>query len=473
MALKFFKRGNLWIYQGHGAELAEEISVTSGYYKRVIDGNIISIVGINTDTNVLIKEELVTDIVKNDNGDYYESILDFIALTEPFFVSQSVSSGTDYANRTSMNSVFGEKYVGHRKVNVASQFQYGFPQDDANSSIVGSGNIGISESMLYVQTGTDTNGYASISNKKALRYIPGHEAYMYFTAAFTDGVANSYQRGGIFDDSNGFFVGFEGSQFCVSRRRSGVDYNHQIDVTKVFSDGSFDPTKGNIYKISFGYLGFANISFEVLSPKGNWVVMYSIEYAGKNIETHITNTNLQPRMEIGNTGNNTDLTLKTGSFSAGVVDGGSASDPLARMFAKSLPSLTISAGDFHIITFRNKDIFNGIKNYIESSLRLLSLSTDLSKNSIVSFRKNVTITNSPTWVDVDTANSIHDYAQDVTFSGGTEVFSIALAKVSTFFEDMYDQRIELLPNETMTISIYTPLGTSGTIDLSLRWAELF
>lgn len=380
----------------------------------------------------------------------------------------------DGANRVSSNTVFGEKNVGVRKVDIAAQFQYGFPLGSADPDVSNGGTITTVDSMLTVSTGTNAAGAASIANRKALRYIPGHEAYTFFTAVFTEGVADSYQRAGLFDDQNGFFIGYEGADFKVTRRRKGVDTSVTITLADIFEDGSYDPTKGNVYKISFGYLGFATIVFEVLQPNGQWVILHKIEYPNSSTETHITNTNLPPRTQVANTGNTSNIVFKTGSFTAGIVDGGGG-DPAARRFTYTDTAKAIVAVSQMVVTFRSKSTFSSLTNYIETLFTLLSLATDLSKNSTWEFRRNMTITNSPTWADINTLDSTIEYSTDAAVTSGTgeSLLAFSMGKTDRIYEQIEDEDVSLLPSDTLTLVNTTPTGTTGTFDLSLREKELF
>jgi hypothetical protein len=310
-----------------------------------------------------------------------------------------------------------------------------------------------------------------------LRYIPGHEAYALFTAVFTTAKADSYQRAGLFNDEDGFFVGYEGTDFKVTRRRDSVDTSVTIDVSTIYDpeDGTFDPTKGNVYRISFGYLGFAAINFEVMAPCGCYKSLYRIEYPNSATQTHILNTNLQPRAEVANTGNNTDIVFKTGSFTAGVVNGG-GEDPAARRFTFAQANQTITAGTLMVVTFRSKATFSSLTNYISSVLTMLSFNTDLSKSSLWDLELNGTITNTPTWTDVDTTDSTIEYSTDavVTHNSGDTYIAIPLGRIDReLITDLEEQEIEILPNDYVTLFITTPVGTTGTYDLSFRWKELF
>lgn len=384
---------------------------------------------------------------------------------------------TDYNRRMSLNTVFGEKITAIRKADIANQFQYGFPAANASIDIANGGTVTTVESMLTVSTGTNTAGSANIANKKALRYFPGQEAFANFTAVFTSPKPNSYQRAGLFDSENGFFVGYEGTNFKVTRRRDAVDTSVTIDLKSVFDteDGIFDPTLGNVYRISFGYLGFATISFEILSPGGFWKLLHKIEYPNSSTGTHILNTNLQPRIAVANDGNDTNIQLKTGCYSAGIIDGGGV-DPSARRFTFGESAQTITAVLDTVVTFRNKTTFSTLTNYIASIFTLLSFNSDMSRSSNWELEKNATIVGTPTWNDINTDDSTIEYSTDAVVTKGTGIleFSLPLGKVDReLITNMEEQEIELLPSDYITLFITSPIGTTGTFDYSFRWKELF
>lgn len=384
----------------------------------------------------------------------------------------------DGAHRGSVNSIFGDKIIGTRVPSIAAQFQYGLRFDDAVVDMVGSGTTVFSDAMLVLNTGVDADGHIGIQGADYLRYIPGHEAYTFFTCVFAPAVPDSIQRIGLFDfdggNGNGFFIGYEDEQFGVTRRRAGVDTFVPVDVSSVFPEdsGVFDPTKGNTYKISYGYLGFATIHFEILLPRGGFVEIASIDYPNTSTETHIANTNIPLRAEMTNTGNTTDLEMRSGSVTAGIVDGGGA-DPIARIFTFAVPTVTLGVGaTTQIVSFRNKDTFFGITNKITSQLILVSSATDGNKPVRWGVRKNSTITTPGTWNDAD-PDSIMEFSFDVVvdLSTGTDILLWNMARADTFFEDVERYLVKLRPNEWATF--FAVSQTSSDIDLSIRWKDLF
>jgi hypothetical protein len=277
-------------------------------------------------------------------------------------------------------------------------------------------------------------------------------------------------------DGNGFFIGFNGEQFGVTRRRAGVDTFDPVDVSSVFPEesGVFDPTKGNVYKISYGYLGFATIHFELLLPHGGFVELASIDYPNSSTETHIANTNIPLRAEMTNTGNTTDLEMKIGSVSAGIVDGGGA-DPIARIFTFALPTITLGVGTTtQLITFRNKTEFFGITNKITTQLKLISAATDGNKPVKWGIRKNPdeVTPDAATWADVG-VDSVMEYSTDfiADLNTGKDSLLWNMARADSFFQDVEDYLVKLRPNEWAVI--YAASQTASDIDLSIRWKELF
>lgn len=384
----------------------------------------------------------------------------------------------DVAHRGASNTIFGDSITGTRVPSIAAQFQYGLRSDDAVVDVVGSGTTSFANAMLVLNTGTDANGHIGIQGSDYLRYIPGHEAYCFFTSVFSTPVADSIQRIGLFDfdsgNGNGFFIGYEDAQFGVTRRRAGVDTFTPVNVADVFPEASgvFDPTKGNTYKISYGYLGFATIHFEVLLPHGGFVELAAIAYPNTSTETHIANTNIPLRAEMTNTGNTTDLEMRIGSVTAGIVDGGGA-DPIARIFTFPTGVVVVPSGTTQLIHFRNKSTFFGITNKITSQLMLLSAATDGNKPVSWGIKKNATLTTPGTWTDVDTADSIMEYSLDAVanLTTGSDLILWDMARADSFFEDVEKYLVKLRPNEWATI--YVISSTGSDVSLSVRWVELF
>ena len=83
----------------------------------------------------------------------------------------------------------------------------------------------------------------------------------------------------------------------------------------------FDPTKLNVYKIRFGYLGGANITYSIYDPSlGDFVDVHQIEWANANTVTHLGSPNLKvgwTSASLGSSG--TNLTVEGASATIELV----------------------------------------------------------------------------------------------------------------------------------------------------------
>jgi len=415
--------------------------------------------------------------MRSNNGRYFKddgNVVNIAEYLETMYIT------CDKANRQSHNTVFGEKIVGVRKPSIASQFQYPVVAGKVTVVQLNGGTIAQVGNLLVGSTGTNAAGEASITTRETVRYFPGNEAYCFFTARYTIGVANSLQQAGLFNGTDGFFIGYSGINFGVGRLRSGVEYFvNQADFNIDTIDGNgksgfdIDPTKINVFCITYGYLGAANITYSVLSEDNSWIPFHIIKYANSSEETHIANSYLPVRGMVKNTGNITNIVLATASIAAGIVDGGN-SQVTTRMFNYSRQDVIIAPTEQVIFALRSKTTFGSMVNSIASSLCCISTATELSRNAVIKIYKNPTITNTPTWADIDTASSVEVSTNiTITYGTGKSAFILNIAKSADKFLDLDFLDARIFPGDYWVATIATPTGTNGDFNLALNWKELF
>lgn len=380
--------------------------------------------------------------------------------------------------RSGLNTVFGDRITGIRKTSIAAQFQYGVEDGTATTVLENGGSIVLENSLLKIRSGTDPAGKAIIQSTETVRYVPGQELYCFFTAVFDTAQDNSYQRVGLFDDENGFYLGYEDTLFTFSRRRETIDYHHTInlDSFNLVNNYNLDPQKGNIYRISYGYLGFAPITLEVMKNNGKWIVLDKINYPNTSTVTHTTQTFLPIRGEAVNTGNTINLEIRSGSLAAGIVDGGS-DDIAGRQFTWASDDVFTVSDSATLITFRNKTTFNGIENKVPA--RLLYISTANNGNKTVRWRllKDPILAASPVpiWNDINPNNSTLEYSLNavVEYYLSKEYFMAwNQGTVGDFFEFVERLQLDMPPGGTASFIVFTT-GTGIEVDLAIRWSELF
>ena len=391
------------------------------------------------------------------------------------FGNVAIGTQEDFVGRQGFNTVFGDTVVASRIPNFAAQFQYGLETNSFNSTIVGSGSFDFTDSMLNIHTGTDSNGSVILESTNYLRYIPGYEVQGLFTAIFSNDT-NINQRAGIFDDENGFYLKWNGENFQGCRIRDSVESCDNLNTTDVFGEGiDLNISNGNIYSFSYGYLGFAPITFSVMTPQGSWVLLHQIEFPNSQPQTHITQSHLPLRAENSNEGSTTNSTLSFGSLWAGIVDGnivpGTISDPTARFFTQQSEIKTASSGN--VFAFRSKNTYNGVDNRIQSLLKLVSCTTDGNKPVAFRLLQNPNVT-SANWTDVH-ENSVLQVSDNLVLAAGAEdgttFMNWGLAKSDSFFEDVSGENL-LLPPGGVAVFYFESTQSTET-QCSIRWAELF
>ena len=80
---------------------------------------------------------------------------------------------------------------------------------------------------------------------------------------------------------------------------------------------TLDPTKGNVYQMKFQWLGFGAITFGVEDASTGVIVpVHRIQYANTNTEVHLLNPSFPMTSRVGNTTNNSNITVKTASMAS-------------------------------------------------------------------------------------------------------------------------------------------------------------
>ena len=130
----------------------------------------------------------------------------------------------DIGGYSSFNTTFGESIVAQRFTEILEEFQYNINTKTLTDGSENNATVTQSDSMAILTSSTTSNGHAQLESKKKLRYRPGHEGYAFFTALWANGgVANSKQYCGLFDDGDGYFLGYNGTDFVVGYRKDTTD----------------------------------------------------------------------------------------------------------------------------------------------------------------------------------------------------------------------------------------------------------
>jgi hypothetical protein len=225
-------------------------------------------------------------------------------------------------------ATFSDLVTTNRRDQVTVNFSEETPENVVVTSSTGSGDVINVAAQSVVSSGTTSTSTAKMNTRRTVKYRPSHEIYAFFTATFSSPTANGSQFIGLYDDDNGFAIGYNGTDFCIRRRDGGDDTDILLDdfngelLTRFTRDGDIEtlnPQFGNVYRIRFGWLGNAPIVFEALTPDGEWISMHSIRYPNTSTTAHIENPDLPLTSEVSNGGDSVDVSIATSSWAAGIT----------------------------------------------------------------------------------------------------------------------------------------------------------
>ena len=132
-------------------------------------------------------------------------------------------------------SAFGEQ-IG---VIMTPQFQYCSQYGKLNNEIITSYNSNgtntSSGGLVSVGINTTNGAYSIMQSKRLITYNPGQGGCARFTCSFNAGVASSTQLAGVGNSFNGFFFGYNGTQFGILRRYGGRPEIRKLTISSAFA----------------------------------------------------------------------------------------------------------------------------------------------------------------------------------------------------------------------------------------------
>jgi hypothetical protein len=380
-------------------------------------------------------------------------------------------------------TAFGAIQIGEPVPVIQTDFIYNINTDlfDTSNSY-GGGTVTTSNSICSIATGT-TAGWkgGDLRTKKRIRYRPGQGLEVLFSATFTSPLANSYQKAGVGEiGQDGFWFVYEETNFGILHTKNTsntfIDQsNWNIDVMDGSSSVSnpsgitLDPTKGNVYKIQYQWLGYGAITFLIEHPEtGGFTPVHRIEYANANTAPSILNPSLQISFATESSpAVTTDIVVKTSSIAAFVQGPVIPIGPTNSIDnTKTIAASTLT----NILTIQNKSTYQSLTNVIPIILQTISIGTDLSKVGIIRVIKNATLGGTPSYTDISTNTSVVSYdVAGTTVTGGTTILTYNLGKTDGATAIIKELGLELDPGDTLTFAAYST-GT-GDVAASVTWLE--
>lgn len=239
------------------------------------------------------------------------------------------------------------------------------------------------------------------------------------------------------------------------------------NITDLVSN--LDPSKGNVYQISYQYLGFGDIKFYLEDPEtGSFVLVHTIRYANANTTPSLTNPSLRVGLYAVSLGSTTNLAVKSGSL-AGFTQGRREKTRNPRAFSNTQ---SIGTTLTTILAIRNRRTYNGRTNQVEIEPSLLSIANEGSKNISIEVRS----TTDP-GVELDYtavgSNLVSDASTTSTtgISTGRLLLSTVVAPSSSVNINLAELRIRVPPTLNLIIQGSRASGSASDCSAALVWYE--
>jgi len=382
-------------------------------------------------------------------------------------------------------SAFNDLIAVSLKPVIQLDWVYGINTQTGSTAIVTTGVADTNLSRLRLQTGVGAAGAASFTSTRIARYRAGEGMVARFTAVWTTSAASSTQIVGVGGSQIGYFFGYNGTAFGISRRNGGSDgwvaqtawNGDKCDGTGA-SGFNWNKTFGNVMQIKYPYLGYGDITFWVEnSSDGSWILCHTIRYTNSSAAVQVSNPSFPFFANVVNSGSTTNLTMYCGSV--GIFISGEREFLAAQWSTDSLKN-TITT-EANLLNLRNCTTYNGVTNSGLIRLRSLSAATDNGNGlATIRLKTGVTIGGSPSFspingstadqgVTITSGNSISSVDVAGTGTTGTLIFNLCLARNTNVNYDLTPFNIFIAPGQTITVTAFS--ATSASIQAALNWNE--
>ncbi len=179
--------------------------------------------------------------------------------------------------RNNSKSAFGEARTTELRPILGIAAYHNILDDQMETAVSLTGTTGVADNKFQVSTGTTSGARAIIRTKRALIYRSGLGAAGRFTALFGAGTEDLDQFAGLFNNTDGYRVGYQGETFGILHQRGG-----QVEVRELTISAGASGTESltievdgdsHTFNVSSGTADFnaAEITAELNDNIGGWV----------------------------------------------------------------------------------------------------------------------------------------------------------------------------------------------------------
>lgn len=260
----------------------------------------------------------------------------------------------------------------------------------------------------------------------------------------------------------------------IAQNTAGVtktsDFIAQGDFNgSVFS--TFDPTKGNLYQISYQNMGYGEIVYSIMNPStGLYDDVHRLEYPNSSTIVGVPNPSLRCGAYCVSIGSTTNLNVYVHSFS-GFVDG--VLNKTRNPRSQSTTATIVGTSETTAISIRNRRTYNAYNNQVEIQPLRVSVANNTPNNAVVRVRSTTTPNVELNYISAGN-NLVADYSTTATaFSSGTILSVRTVSPTSSIEIDLEALEVTQPPSLHLIVTIerVNDTGSGDTLTTSITWYE--
>ena len=274
----------------------------------------------------------------------------------------------------------------------------------------------------------------------------------------------------------GLYIYLHGtSTGTIAQNTAGVtktsDHIAQADWNGEAFPETLDPSKGNLYQISYQNMMFGVVEYSIVNPNtGYEVVVHRLKAPNTSVISGLTNPSLRAGFYTASTGATTNIDVYAGAFSVD-VDGKSSRtrNPRAADSEQSLTTVTETA----VLTLRNRCTYNGYNNQVEIAPLLVTVSNETSRSARVRIRATADVGVEQDFQLAGT-NLVGDISETAfAYSGGRLLAASSLQPSGEVEIDLQKLQVAMPPSLHLVITIERDAtgGANTNFDTTITWYE--
>jgi len=228
------------------------------------------------------------------------------------------------------------------------------------------------------------------------------------------------------------------------------------------------PSKGNIYKLEYAYLGYGPLKFSVFDPAiRDFTLVHVVDWPNANTKPNFNNPSMRVGWVSASLGSTTNLTVAGASGMLALQGKAGGWRPFGHSATKA--SVTTQTS---VLAISSRYQFNGRSNAGIAHIKSIAIATDSTKGAIFRIYRNAALGGTPQWTYEDQNESIMLVDSSATTVSGVPVLATYVVGPSgSSTIDLQELDLDLVAGDNFVITAERVSGSAAEMTASVTWGE--